>query len=106
MSKVKIELNRAGVRALMRSPEMQAVLKDRADTVKDRCGDGYESYVAPTRTVAVVETTSTAAYNDNSANNTLLKAVSSSRSGAVVHEHKRRLKDGRVITVRSYQRKK
>ena len=103
MSKVKIELNRAGVRALLRSPEMQAVLKARADTVKDRCGGGYESYVAPTRAVAVVETVS---YDDNSANNTLLKAVSSSRSGAVVHEHKRHLKDGRVITVRSYQRKK
>ena len=78
----------------------------RADTVKDRCGDGYESYVAPTRAVAVVETASRKAYDDNSANNTLLKAVSGSRSGATVHEHKRRLKDGRVITVRSYQRKK
>lgn len=29
-----------------------------------------------------------------------------SRNGATVHEHKRHLKDGRVITVRSYQRKK
>lgn len=106
MSKVKIDLNRAGVRAFMRSPEMQAVLKNRADTVKDRCGDGYESYVAPTRAVAVVETVSQKAYDDNSANNTLLKAVSASRSGAVVHEHQRHLKDGRVITVRSYQRKK
>ena len=37
MSKVRFELDRAGVRALMRSPEMQAVLKARADTVKDRC---------------------------------------------------------------------
>ena len=37
MSKVRFELDRAGVRALMRSPEMQAVLKERADTVKDRC---------------------------------------------------------------------
>ena len=99
MSKVKIELNSPGIRALLRCPEMQAVLKD-------RCGDGYESYVAPTRAVAVVETASRKAYDDNSANNTLLKAVSGSRSGATVHEHKRRLKDGRVITVRSYQRKK
>ena len=104
MSKVRIELNSPGIRALLRSPEMQAVLKDRADTVKDRCGDGYESYVAPTRAVAVVETASRKAYDDNSANNTLLKAVSGSRSGATVHEHKRRLKDGRIITVRSYQR--
>ena len=76
MSKIRIELNSSGIRALLRSPEMQAVLKDRADTVKDRCGDGYESYVAPTRAVAVVETASRKAYNDNSANNTLLKAVS------------------------------
>ena len=107
MSKIRIELNSSGIRALLRSPEMQAVLKDRADTVKDRCGDGYESYVAPTRAVAVVEeTASRKAYDDNSANNTLLKAVSGGRSGATVHEHKRRLKDGRVITVRSYQRKK
>ena len=30
MAKVKIELNSPGVRALLRSPEMQAVLKDRA----------------------------------------------------------------------------
>lgn len=54
MSKVKIELNSPGIRALLRCPEMQAVLKDRADTVKDRCGDGYESYVAPTRAVAAL----------------------------------------------------
>ena len=81
MSKLRVELNRAGVRALMRSPEMQAVLKSRADTVKDRCGDGYESYVAQTRAVAVVETVSKKAYDDNSANNTLLKAVSESRTG-------------------------
>lgn len=106
MSKLDFRLNREGVRTLMRSPEMKAVLKDRADTVKDRCGDGYDSYVAQTRAVAVVETVSPQAYNDNSAHNTLLKAVGSSRSGAMVHEHKRHLKDGRVITVKSYQRKK
>lgn len=106
MSNVKIELNKEGIRALLRSPEMQAVLKDRADTVKGRCGEGYDSYVAQTRAVGIVETATPEAYEDNSANNTLLKAVSSSRTGAVVHEHKRRLKDGRIITVRSYQRKK
>ena len=102
MSKVRFELDRAGVRALMRSPEMQAVLKARADTVKDRCGDGYEAYVAATRAV----TATTQAVDENSAHNTLLKATSASRNGETVHEHKRHLKDGRVITVRSYQRKK
>ena len=34
MGKVRIELNSSGIRALLRSPEMQAVLKDRADTVR------------------------------------------------------------------------
>ena len=33
MGKVRIKLNSPGIRALLRSPEMQAVLKDRADTV-------------------------------------------------------------------------
>lgn len=75
MSKVRIELNSSGIRALLRSPEMQAVLKDRADTVKGRCGEGYDAYVASTR--AVVETISQKAYDDNSANNTLLKAAGS-----------------------------
>lgn len=102
MSKVTVKLNRAGVRALMRSPEMQAVLKDRAATVKDRCGDGYEAYLAQTRAVAVVETATRQAVDDNSANNTLLKAVSGSSGKKGVHTHKR-LKDCRAIR---YRRKK
>lgn len=106
MSKVRIELNSAGVRALLRCPEMQALLKERADTVKDRCGDGYDAYVAPTRAVAVVETRSTAAIHDNSANNTLLKSLTGDRSGSVVREHTRRLKSGKVITVKAHRRKK
>lgn len=58
----------------MRSPEMQAVLKARADTVKDRCGDGYEAYVAATRAVAVVETATPQAVDDNSRLHTALRA--------------------------------
>lgn len=86
----------------MRSPEMQAVLKARADTVKDRCGDGYEAYVAATRAVAVVETATPQAVDDNSAHNTLLKATSTAHSIEGVHTHKR-LKDCRAIR---YRRKK
>ena len=33
MSKVKIELNRAGVRELMKSPEMQAILVEHANKI-------------------------------------------------------------------------
>lgn len=99
MSKVRFELDRAGVRALMRSPEMQAVLKARADTVKDRCGDGYEAYVAAIRAVAVVETATPQAVDDNSAHNTLLKATSTAHGIEGVHHHKR-LKDCRAIRYR------
>lgn len=106
MSKVEIELNREGVRQLMRSPEMQVILKAQAEAIKDKCGEGYETYTAPTRAVAIVGTATEAAINDNSDNNTILKAVGASRNGAVVHEHYRHLKDGRVIKVKSYQRKK
>lgn len=106
MGNVEIELNSSGIRALLKSSEMRAVLKSRADEIKNRVGDGYDSYVAQTRAVAIVETTSIDAYRSNSDHNTLLKALSDSRNGTTVHEHKRHLKDGRVITVRSYQRKK
>lgn len=99
MSKVRFELDRAGVRALMRSPEMQAVLKARADTVKGRCGDGYEAYMAQTRAVAVVETATPQAVDDNSAHNTLLKATSTAHGIEGVHHHKR-LKDCRAIRYR------
>lgn len=99
MSKVRFELDRTGVRALMRSPEMQAVLKARADTVKDRCGDGYEAYVAQTRAVAVVETATPQAVDDNSAHNTMLKATSTAHGIEGVHLHKR-LKDCRAIRYR------
>ena len=43
MSNVKIVLNRAGVRELLRSPEMDAMLKERADSIKDSLPDGYVS---------------------------------------------------------------
>lgn len=43
MSNVKIVLNRAGVRELLRSPEMAAMLKERADSIKDSLPDGYVS---------------------------------------------------------------
>ena len=99
MSKVRFELDRAGVRALMRSPEMQAVLKARADTVKGRCGDGYEAYMAQTRAVAVVETATPQAADDNSAHNTLLKATSTAHGIEGVHHHKRQ-KDCRAIRYR------
>lgn len=68
MSRVKIELNRAGVREMMRSPEMQAVLVEQANKMAK--ASGTEAYVAQTRAVVKV-------CGDNG-NNSLLKAMGGS----------------------------
>lgn len=53
MDKFRFELNRAGVRELLRGPEMQAVLNDYAGRIASG-GDEVEVYVAQTRAVAEV----------------------------------------------------
>ena len=65
MGKTKIVLNRAGVRELMRSPEMQAILMDRATKIA-RVNE-TKAYVAQTRAVVKV--------CGDDGNNGLLKAV-------------------------------
>ncbi|WP_029171113.1 hypothetical protein [Streptococcus suis] len=79
MSKMRFKLNRAGVRELLKSPEMQAVLTDKANGIRNRAGDGYESnvYVGTTRANAMVYTDTIQAIRDNLKNNTLSKAVES-----------------------------
>ncbi len=51
MSKMRFKLNRAGVRELLKSPEMQAVLTDKANGIRNRAGDGYESDILSVRLV-------------------------------------------------------
>lgn len=77
MSKIKFELNRDGVRALMQSPEAQALILEKAEAIRDRCPDiGYEAdvQVGKTRAVGMVKATTFEAKQDNLENNTLLKA--------------------------------
>lgn len=54
---------------------MAAMLKERADSIKDRLPDGYVSRIMPTRAIAIVETATEEAYADNLHHNTLLKKV-------------------------------
>ncbi|HEP1838086.1 TPA: hypothetical protein VCA64_001946 [Streptococcus suis] len=79
MARTKFKLNRAGVRELMKSPEMQAVLTDKANGIRNRAGTGYESdiFVGKTRANAMVYADSYQAKRDNKKHNTLLKAVKS-----------------------------
>lgn len=77
MAKIKIVLNKDGVRELLQSEEMQKLVKDYADGVKERAGEGYESsvVVGKLRARASVKAESRRAKWDNIKNNTLLKAV-------------------------------
>lgn len=77
MSKLRFTLNRRGVASLMKSAEMQAVLKEHASAAVSRAGSGYEtsSYVGRNRANVSIRTKSRKAVRDNNKNNTLLKAV-------------------------------
>lgn len=77
MAKYKIELNRAGVRELLRSDEMRRICADRAEQIARRCGEGYESdtYTGKNRVNAAVYANTYQAKADNARNNTILKAL-------------------------------
>lgn len=78
MSKIKFELNRAGVAELMKSSAMQGILTEEAGRIRSKCGDGYEQdiFIGQNRANAMVTASSFKAKRDNLKNNTLLKAVS------------------------------
>ena len=74
---VKFELNREGVRELMRSPEMMAICKEYADKAQAQLGDGYTvtTHTGRTRVNASVGAESHKARQENSDTNSILKAV-------------------------------
>lgn len=77
MAKVKIVLNRSGVRALLRSDESEAFCQTLAQKVADRLDEGYEvtTYKGKNRVNASVKAVSYKAKKENLENNTILKAV-------------------------------
>lgn len=77
MAKVKFELNRAGVRELLKSSEMQSALNEYAQTALGRLGDGYEvsTHVGSNRANAEVAAVTYAAKSENLKDNSILKAV-------------------------------
>lgn len=62
---------------MLRSQEMQAMLRERAEAIRGRAGDGYEvsTMAGKTRANASVKASTVKAIIDNKKNNTLLKAV-------------------------------
>lgn len=73
----KFVLNYSGVAELMKSPAMVEVLREKARSIQDKAGDGYEisSFVGKNRANVSVKTKSRKAIRDNNKNNTLLKAM-------------------------------
>lgn len=77
MGTIKIVLNGDGVRQLLKSSEVQKLLKDKATEIRDRCGDGYEQdvHIGENRANAMIWAETHKAKRDNLKNNTILKAV-------------------------------
>ena len=77
--KIRIELNRSGVRSLLRSSEMKTVCEQHAQRIAGRAGGGYavDSFTGRNRANASVYAETDEAKRDNLKNNTLLKAVGS-----------------------------
>lgn len=77
MGKLKVALNAAGVRELLKSSEMQDICREHATAARSRCGDGYETdvFVGKNRVNAMVWAESVRAKRENAKHNTLLKAL-------------------------------
>ena len=78
MGKVKVKLNSAGVEKLLKSAEIENVLEKTAESIRDKCGNGYKvtkMYKGKHRSNVEVYADTYSAKRDNAKNNTLLKAV-------------------------------
>lgn len=84
--KVTFELNREGVAELLKGPEMEKILSEVGETVKEQCGGfgnvSSEEYVTKTqvrgtRVVTTVAADTPHAYYSNLKHNTLVKALRS-----------------------------
>lgn len=75
--KVKVTLNRSGVRQLLKSEEMLQTCKDHAYMAQARLGAGYEVTYrkGKNRANASVAAVSSEAIRENKKHNTILKAV-------------------------------
>ena len=77
MAKVTIQLNREGVRELLRSQEMRAICEEHANNAVGRLGPGYSvsTMTGKNRVNASILAESHQAKRENMENNTILKAL-------------------------------
>lgn len=78
MANVKVEINEAGIRELLKSTQVQSVVAEAAKQVLSRCPDigyGMSTGFTSQRAKAHVGTRSVYSIRHNSKHNTLLKAL-------------------------------
>lgn len=77
MSKYKFILNKAGVKSILKGPQMKEIVEKKAIEIKNRCGSDYDqnSHVGKNRVNAMVFASTFKGIRDNKKNNTLLKAL-------------------------------
>lgn len=77
MSRVKVRYSKRGFNAYRKSKEVTDLINSKADEIAKAAGEGYEVTQRRfrKRNIAAVYAQSTAARQDNSDNNTLLKAL-------------------------------
>lgn len=73
----KFKLNRAGVRELMKSPEIASAVREAGERIRNNAGSGFtlNARVGKKRTVVRVYAYTKKAVRDAYDNNTLLKAI-------------------------------
>lgn len=83
MSNYQFELNRDGVRQIMQSAEMKAVLEETAQHIAQNAEGDYkvDTITGRRRANTEVSCASAKTYYSNLKNNTLLKAMASTRRG-------------------------
>ena len=76
-SNVRIKINTAGVWEMLRSPEIQGILQERARGIVERAGPGFETdtHVGPHRANVAVKASTKDAVRECLDNNRLLKSL-------------------------------
>lgn len=77
MAKVRVELNREGVRELLRSQEMMNICSEYANNALNNLGNGYEvtTHTGSNRVNAEIAAVTYAAKSENLKTNSIVKAV-------------------------------
>ena len=81
MAEIRIEVNSAGIQALLKSSEVQEFLKAKADRIAAAAGEGMEatSRIGRTRARASVVTATRAARRAEAVDRSLTKAIDAGR---------------------------